>query len=195
MHRRKSPLLASGFFMPIIQHGKGCAVHYGGIVWAVERLAAPMRGISTPCNPASITVESVAGGLLMQVSEDTMTIASTPAQIEQHQTIDLLKHRIPWTIEGGEPRGSLIDTVIPPINRAKAIVELLEIAAETRSADCMMEILRGAGQAIRLELDDATAFLNRYLEIEHQSKQVVQNEQSLKDMMSIQGALLVGGAK
>ncbi len=77
----------------------------------------------------------------------------------------LLSHRIPWTLSDDGPLGSLIDTVGPSIKRAHAIADLLEIAAEVDNGACLHgELLRCVGQAIRLELEDATALLNSYAE-------------------------------
>lgn len=79
----------------------------------------------------------------------------------------LLNHRIPWTLTELRRVGSLIDTVGPSIKRAHAIADLLEIAAEVDSGACLHgELLRCVGQAIRLELEDATALLNCYVQRE-----------------------------
>jgi hypothetical protein len=78
-----------------------------------------------------------------------------------------LKHRIPWTLSEKDTLGNLTDTVGPSIKRAQAIADLLEIAAEVDGGSCLHgELLRCAGQAIRLELEDATALLNCYIERE-----------------------------
>ncbi|WGS84318.1 hypothetical protein [Methylomonas sp. UP202] len=91
-----------------------------------------------------------------------MQSASNDARIEQAQTIKL-KHRIPWTLHDDVCQGSIIDTVEPSIKRASAIADLLEIAAEQDGGGCLNgELLRHVGQAIRLELEDAAAFLECY---------------------------------
>lgn len=51
------------------------------------------------------------------------------------------------------------DNLIPSIKRAKAIGDLLEIAAID---DIDAETLRYAGQAIRMEMTDAEAILKAY---------------------------------
>jgi len=86
----------------------------------------------------------------------------------------LLKHRIPCTLAETGRLGCLIDTVGPSISRAHAIADLLEIATEVDNGACLHgELLRRVGQAIRLELEDATDLLNCY--IERESNQCVGN--------------------
>lgn len=87
-----------------------------------------------------------------------------------------LKHRIPYTLSDQTPLGSLEDTVGPSINRAHAIAELLEIAGEVDSGGCLHgKLLRFVGQAIRLEMEDATALLNCYIERESQERRSKQS--------------------
>lgn len=80
----------------------------------------------------------------------------------------VLKHRIPYTLAENHLSGGLTDTVGPSINRAHAIADLLETAAGVDDGACLHgELLRCVGQAIRLELEDATALLNCYIEREY----------------------------
>ena len=56
--------------------------HYGGLVWAAFGLAAPVRGISTPCKPVAHAVESVAAVYPYRTGKTTMTTANnTPATL------------------------------------------------------------------------------------------------------------------
>ncbi|WFP51230.1 hypothetical protein PL263_04195 [Methylomonas sp. EFPC3] len=73
-----------------------------------------------------------------------------------------LKHRIPYTLQNGEPTSNLIDTVMPSLKRARAIAELLEIAGANDFGTVCNEVLVCVGQAIQLELDDTAVFVEFY---------------------------------
>ncbi|WP_157204018.1 hypothetical protein [Methylomonas methanica] len=87
-----------------------------------------------------------------------------------------LSHRIPYTLSTGGPLGGIEDTVGPSIKRAGAIADLLEIAAEVDDGACLHgELLRMIGQAIRLELEDATDLLSCYVKREFQENRSKQS--------------------
>ena len=82
-----------------------------------------------------------------------------------------LAHRVPYTLAPQSPLGSLEDTVGPSIKRARAVADLLEIAAETDNGACLHgELLGMVGQVIRLELEDAVDLISCYAKRELQEK-------------------------
>jgi hypothetical protein len=75
----------------------------------------------------------------------------------------ILKHRLNTVMDGTFL--NLPDTVFPSLRRAAAIADLLEVACESCSMDSFApDTLQRAAQAIRLEIKDAEALIDSYLD-------------------------------
>jgi hypothetical protein len=92
---------------------------------------------------------------------------------------NIFKHRLNTGFDG--TFFNLPDTVFPSLSRAAAIADLLEVACESGSIDSFDPgTLQKAAQAIRLEIRDAEALIDAYLDenrTENQTqKQLVNGE-------------------
>jgi hypothetical protein len=82
----------------------------------------------------------------------------------------IFKHRLNTGLDG--TFFNLPDTVFPSLSRAAAIADLLEVACESGSIDSFDPgTLQRAAQAIRLEIRDAEALIEAYIEETRSSTQ------------------------
>lgn len=83
----------------------------------------------------------------------------------------IFKHRLNTVFDGTFL--NLQDTVFPSLNRAAAIADLLEVACESGNLGSFApDTIQGAAQAIRLELQDAEALVNAYLDEKRTESQI-----------------------